>query len=100
MLISQVTPIQPVNGVVQIPAGAPIWLTIVLSGCIGAISAILGGLAVEYLKPIELLRPGGGDPLDLIQSPVNVSSEVSGIMGLSRQKAIPSPGSARKAIHP
>jgi hypothetical protein len=51
MLIPQVTPIQPVNVVVQMPPGAPIWLTIVLSGSIGAISAILGGLAVEYLKP-------------------------------------------------
>jgi hypothetical protein len=51
MLIPQVTPIQPVNVVVQMPHGAPVWLTIVLSGCIGAVSAILGGLSVEYLKP-------------------------------------------------
>ena len=51
MLIPQLTPIQPVNVIVQQPPGAPLWLTIVLSAMTGAASAILGGLAVEYLKP-------------------------------------------------
>jgi hypothetical protein len=50
MLIPQVTPIQPINVIVQQP-GPALWLTIILSALTGAISAILGGLVVEYVRP-------------------------------------------------
>jgi hypothetical protein len=50
MLIPQVTPIQPINVIVHQP-GPPLWLTIILSALTGAMSAILAGLVVEYVRP-------------------------------------------------
>ncbi len=51
MFIPQVTPIQPVNVIVQQAPGPPYWLTILLSALTGAVSAMLGGVFVEYVKP-------------------------------------------------
>jgi hypothetical protein len=55
MLIPQVTPIQPINVILQQPPGPPLWLTIVLSALTGAVSAILGGVVIEYAKP-EIIK--------------------------------------------
>jgi hypothetical protein len=51
MFIPEVTPIQPVNVIVQQAPGPSYWLTILLSALTGAVSAILGGVFVEYVKP-------------------------------------------------
>jgi hypothetical protein len=51
MFIPEVSPIQPVNVIVQQAPGLPAWITVMLSALTGAASAILSGIAIEFLKP-------------------------------------------------
>jgi hypothetical protein len=51
MFIPQVTPIQPVNVVVQQALGMPEWVRILISAATGALFALGVSLMMEYLRP-------------------------------------------------
>jgi hypothetical protein len=51
MFIPQITPIQPINVIVQQPIGWPVWQTTLFSAAIGAILGIAGNVTMEFLKP-------------------------------------------------
>jgi len=52
MFIPQVTPIQPVNVIVQQAPGIPAWAISLLSAVVGAVLGFIGGVAAEYAKPL------------------------------------------------
>jgi len=50
MFIPQVTPIQPINVVVQQPPGLPVWIATLFAAAVGAVFGIGSSLLTEYLK--------------------------------------------------
>jgi len=51
MLIPQVTPIQPINVIVQQAPGMPAWIIALISALAGGVLGFAGSLAMEYTKP-------------------------------------------------
>jgi hypothetical protein len=50
MLIPQLTPIQPINVVVQQPPGLPVWITTLFAAAVGAVFGIASSLLTELFK--------------------------------------------------